>query len=357
MDYPTPCGQGKYCPGTSQISQTNCGTGRFSDLFRLKSNDECQLCISGAYCTSLGLTDIQGQCSSGYFCWLGSTSATPATLSANHGPCPNFMFCDASGGTGVGLGAVCYPGTYRNAQLGTVKTDCTPTIQGYYSNTVDLTDPINPTMTRAQCSEGYYCKASVGTNWGNSWPTNTTTYCNVGEFCIPGSHINTVCPAGTFQFNKVQGDCIQCPPGYFCDDPSLITVVNFVNDYKCPAGHWCEAGTTSSTQNPCPPGTYNPNKGAKTSSECIPAPPGFFIAAAGQSALNTADKCNAGYYCMLGSYTATPSAGATATFGGYNLLYQTVGGQCTDGYYCPAGSPKMLECTAGYICDNALNGG
>ena len=92
----------------------------------------------------------------------------------------------------------------------------------------------------------------------------------------------------------------------FGETETFIAPAVFIARYKCPAGHWCEPGTTSRTQNACPPGTYNPKEGAKTKSECIPAPPGYFIANSGSDALDENDKCNAGYFCKLGSYSATP---------------------------------------------------
>ena len=214
-----------------------------------------------------------------------------------------------------------------------------------------------PLMTKADCEEGYYCEISVSPNRANSWPTNTTTFCDVGQYCPMKSTVAIACDPGFFQFNKVQEKCIECPAGYFCDDPSVIDKDNFVGSYKCFKGHYCPQGTVNGDDNPCPPGTYNPNFGAKALSECIPAPPGFYIANHGQDALVTTDLCDAGYYCMLGSYTATPAGGNVFTENTYTLLYNDIGGPCEDGFYCPEGTPYMIPCTPGYICDNAINGG
>lgn len=60
---------------------------------------------------------------------------------------------------------------------------------------------------------------------------------------------------------------------------------------------------------------------------------------------------------MLGSYTPMPTGASVATHLGYNLIYQNVGGDCDDGYYCPEGTPIMIPCTPGYICNKIANGG
>ena len=75
-------------------------------------------------------------------------------------------------------------------------TECTPTPAGEYSNTIVLNNPIGsslgspilPIMTKGDCSAGYYCAASASaTTPANSWPTNKTTYCGVGQKCVAKS--------------------------------------------------------------------------------------------------------------------------------------------------------------------------
>ena len=146
MDYPTGCDAGRYCDGQSLQATTKCPTSTFSNLMRLEKADECQDCVSGAWCFTEGITDVEGQCDSGYFCKLKATESSPNTLETNFGPCPAFLFCDASGGTGVGQGTPCLAGTYNGGGGLAATTECTGTQQGYYSHTVDMTDPIAPTM-------------------------------------------------------------------------------------------------------------------------------------------------------------------------------------------------------------------
>ena len=217
MHYPDDCPQGQYCDGTGRDDTESCPTGTFSNLFRLETADECQDCVSGAYCTTTGRTDIEGQCSSGYFCKLKSTSATPGSLVTNFGPCPAYLYCDASSGTGVGQGTPCLPGTFDGSGTLAALTECTGTQQGYYSNTIDMTDPIAPTMSELQCAEGYYCPHSGNSaETQNAQSSKKDQFCDQGQYCPIGSHQTTTCPGGTFQFNKVQGECLECPAGYFC---------------------------------------------------------------------------------------------------------------------------------------------
>ena len=218
MDYPLSCPPGNFCEGTGRSDYEPCPTGTFSNLERLETAAECQQCVSGAYCTNTGLTDVEGQCNSGYFCKIGSTQASPNTLATNHGPCPAYLFCaqDVSG-IGVGQGTPCLPGTYNFAGGLAADTECTATVQGSYSNTVDMTDPIAPTMTKELCAEGYYCPASANAQTpANQQGSKKDQFCDRGQYCPEGSYETTTCAAGTFQFNKIQRECYQCPAGYYC---------------------------------------------------------------------------------------------------------------------------------------------
>ena len=169
-------------------------------------------------------------------------------------------------------------------------------------------------MDEGDCLEGYFCPAAVGNNKGNAQASNRTNYCTEAQYCETGVAAAVDCPAGTFQFNKVQPDCLNCPEGYYCPDPvSQIHPGNF-DDFLCPEGHWCGLNTETATANPCPPGTYNPIKGARNKSYCLPAPPGYYIADAGQSLETSLQLCTAGYFCMLGSYRADPDGSTRATW-------------------------------------------
>ena len=49
---------------------------------------------------------------------------------------------------------------------------------------------------------------------------------------------------------------------------------------------------------------------------------------------NTTGECLAGYYCISGADTASPTDGTT-------------GDVCSAGYYCPTGSYQQLPCING----------
>lgn len=90
-----------------------------------------------------------------------------------------------------------------------------------------------------------------------------------------------------------------------------------LDNFRCPAGYYCEAGTDALTDSiKCPAGTWNPQTGAKHVHQCIHAPPGFYIPNIGSTELynsgQTLDEylCDEGYYCAVGSTTATPDGSA-----------------------------------------------
>eukprot|EP00952_Eustigmatos_sp_NYUAD-ZCMA_P006691 28687-Eustigmatos_ZCMA.PRE.1 len=64
----------------------------------------------------------------------------------------------------------------------------------------------------------------------------------------------------------------------------------------CPAGYYCPAGTTYSV--PCSSGTYNPNTGRYTKSQCLTTPAGYYSIS---GASNSTGRCAPGYYCPAGS--------------------------------------------------------
>ena len=147
-----------------------------------------------------------------------------------------------------------------------------------------------------------------------------------------------------------------CPHGYYCPGkPGGTWPAGFsdtVQMLKCDAGHYCPTRSTSPTHVACPKGTFQPNTGAKSLDECMPAPPGFYIPAAGTATVDPTKICTQGYFCRMASYKAIPDP-STDSDKPTPLIYADYGGKCAAGWYCPAGTPKPIACTPGKRCTTA----
>jgi hypothetical protein len=153
-------------------------------------------------------------------------------------------------------------------------------------------------MTRGDCAIGYYCPA------GSTWAFAEDYFCAVTEYCPLNSYATSTCAAGTYQPNPLQDRCFACPAGFYC----TTAVTNDLTDYKCPKGYYCPESTSSEFQYPCPAGTYNDHFGATSDDECVNAPPGYYQSGTAAIEITSANLCTAGYYCELGSTTATPTS-------------------------------------------------
>ena len=77
---------------------------------------------------------------------------------------------------------------------------------------------------------GYYCPEGQESATPGAFP------CPVGHFCVEGSANFEICPSGTYQDLTTQGDCIECPAGYYCDN-SIEPISNYTK-YACPQGKY-----------------------------------------------------------------------------------------------------------------------
>ena len=102
--------------------------------------------------------------------------------------------------------------------------------------------------------------------------------CPVGHFCPDGSKqeptINpTPCPPGTYNNETKAGhklNCRPCDPGRSCPIPGL----DHSKD-PCEVGHYCPAGTVTSNQFKCPPGTYTNETNLQMPEQCLSCPKSF----------------------------------------------------------------------------------
>ena len=155
------------------------------------------------------------------------------------GPCPLGHYCPV----GTAYPLRCPKGTYRDTTNGAdVNNDCYPCDAGYYGEETAMTQ----STCSGKCRPGFYCDAGEHTH------SPPTKFCNVGNYCIEGSSIEQPCPAGTYQPNEYQYECIQCPQGFYCDEGVALPTI-------CGAGHRCPAGTAGTVAVPgiaCNPGQW-----------------------------------------------------------------------------------------------------
>ena len=268
---------------------------------------------AGFYCDGEGLQAPTDECDAGYYC-------TGYAENARMLDCPAGGYCEK----GSYAPKKCNPGTYSTLKNQENQNNCGPCDAGKYC--VGTVEP-NPS---GDCAAGYYCEQ------GSSVPTggvdeNSPKECGPGNQCPLGSSGETECEKGFFQPSPRSSECVECMPGYYCDEKGLSSAK------ECGTGRYCPAG--SETEELCPIGTYNPDKKRQTESDCKPCDPGRSCTAAGLSAPN--EDCQAGHWCRGGAGSVTPIDGSNTGIG--------TGGVCPPGFYCPINTkyPTQYPCPRG----------
>lgn len=180
--------------------------------------------------------------------------------------------------------------------------------------------------------------------------------------------IYAICGGGTVTINPLT--CTACPIGSYC--PYTL------NPITCPAGNYCPAA--SNFFSVCPAGTYNPNTGSTTSSQCLLTPAGKYCGYTGATNANNCGNCDPGEYCPAGTSTraSCPSnnycpTGSTkipcpagSSYEGISAITAATCVPCSVGNYCPSGRPETpcppgtftnstgtaqcTNCPEGYAC-------
>ena len=313
------------------------------------------MCLSGMYCSGVGLTEPTGDCGAGYVCYSGAAVQYPMDETTGW-ICPSGQYCPSGSGSGLD----CPSGTFNN-QTGLVAVEqcqeCTP---GYYCASPGLSMPSGP------CYAGYYCTGGAVTP-----DPIIETYgakCTQGQHCPEGSSSPQPCPVGTYSSlfgNDMISDCMQCDPGRYCSQQGLTNYtglcapgyycvsganvsqpVDGVTGDICPEGYYCPAG--SSNPIVCEMGSYMPQQGA---SECLPCPTGL------RCINGMAGICLPGYYCP-GSTGYTPEACPIGTYSNsMNLTDETDCSPCPPGQYCsmPASTSPGGSCDVGFYCTSGVS--
>ena len=229
-------------------------------------------------------------------------------------PCPAGNYCPQ----GIAAPKPCPLGSYSSSSGLRAKGECQPCPGGFYCNGTGLTAP------SGECEPRYYCESNATTATPEDGGL-TGDPCIVGHYC-PGNTADPIpCDFGTFMNITHASQCWPCTPGYYC--------TNGHSPQACPSGYYCPEGTGLVWQ-PCPRGTYSSDTMLSNETQCLPCTIGSYC---GSYNLTTPEgPCDAGYYCLEGSDTATPDTGYTGT-----------AGPCPEGHYCPANTGVPLPCPRG----------
>ncbi|TMS07192.1 Signal peptide, CUB and EGF-like domain-containing protein 1 [Larimichthys crocea] len=340
---PLPCPAGYICPRNSPDSQPlPCPKGTYSPNQGLTNTGECLVCPAGQFCGSEGLVEPSGACAAGFLCLMGATVPNP-TDNRTGSLCPPGIFCQQ----GLRAGD-CWTGFY--CDWGSSRADealcpagffCPsgtrvpmPCPAGTFSSEMGNTHQDNCTT----CTPGYYCQGLI---LGLEFPCPPGTVQSQLGASSPEACL--LCPAGT-----EKSECFVlspalsqptglCEAGYYCPAGSTSPNSteyqgNSTKSYLCPSGHYCPSGTGYPLH--CPTGSLSISRGLKEDDECPPCPPGLFCDRPAIAELSDALPCNAGYVCLGGSSSPTPSDGSH----GY---------LCPSGHSCPVGSVSEIPCEPG----------
>lgn len=216
------------------------------------------------------------------------------------------------------------------------------------------------------CPAGYFCP--IGTKRNDEFPcpagtnsslTNQTSIeackpCPETLYCVRGSEVGQICPAGYFCPQGTGAPRrFACPIGTYS---SSLGLKNGTECIECPVGHYCPDGSQNQptvAPTPCPPGTYNTKTRIGYLLNCEPCPSGYACPRSGQKIYN--DTCQEGYYCPNGTISPSQYPCFPGTY--TNRTDLTSAEECTP---CPRGKScgwgtavsfnKWKDCQQGHYC-------
>ena len=220
--------------------------GTYGPREGLVLQSDCEYCPHGKYCGTAGLSSPGSDCTAGYYCTRGATSAT-------QNDCPAGYYCPAGTYTPIH----CPPGTYNTLPRKTVLSDCVACDAGSFCP--DIATTAAPIPGTNDCATGYECIGGARTATPNDKITGKL--CDLGNNCA-------ICLSGSYNAKFSIPACVNCPPGYYCDNS-----ISSTSYYICPAGNYCPEGDKTVdfvNKYQCPAGTYSAKTGLHDSSQCTP---------------------------------------------------------------------------------------
>ncbi|KAF7241191.1 Sushi, von Willebrand factor type A, EGF and pentraxin domain-containing protein 1, partial [Varanus komodoensis] len=311
------CPAGYFCPnGTSYPNP--CPAGTYNPLQGQDESTDCRLCPAGRACTQMGLVTPDSECTAGYVCPVGSSSP--------HAP-----------------SSACPPGSF--------------------SNHSDLFDKSQCEI----CPARFACTRDEGSGGKQKPPVP----CPAGHYCPPGTKhpMQYRCAPGTWSNGTglaAEQECMLCPAGRFCVAGAQAP------SGSCSAGHFCPEGTQTSTQFPCPEGTYSTRLGNDEIEDCIACPTGAYcpqgtakpalcplgtyFSEQGAKSARDCIPCPGGYHCPeMGTITPYPcGAGKFSDPGATSCSPCLVGHFCADTDTSREAMLLRMVCPAGMLCPEGL---
>lgn len=296
------------------------------------------LILSGHYCDASSLPNVAGECDPGFYCTLGAKVPNPQD-NVTGNICPEGHYCEK----GTYDPTPCPIGTFSASKGNKNVTGCELCTPGSFCGSKGLTTPTDV------CDGGFYCPK------GQSNKRPTKYICTPGHYCPANSPSEKSCILGKYQNDYEGSSCKECPEGFFCDN-SFKNNINCTHGVQLPSpcvpGHYCTNGTKSSKEHPCPAGKqyesrlkYSPIMGKNESNKCIILMP----------------KCKT-QHCMASYHTLSVSKRSCLyCIGTYtDKTHRKAESECSS---CPAGkfcrgTGNQIwtgECEAGYICLSGSN--
>jgi hypothetical protein len=210
------CPVGHYCPsGTKSSTAFRCPAGRYGDVEGAKNSACSGPCTAGYHCDEGSSSPKQYQCGVvGYI--ENSHTGNPADFNVTYG--------------------------FANRSDGSAYMRSFNTSTSLLLNTADVKVSII-NSNNYYCPEGSALPITVLPGFystgGNATTRTGQSMCTVGTYCLEG--VLSQCPAGTYS-NKALATSPLCGG-------------------LCAKGHYCPAGSSSSTQFRCPIGTYGSELG------------------------------------------------------------------------------------------------